>query len=89
MVVGFSVLGFLTSRAATQLAVKDDVDGKDGTWEIMARDRLGRRYKADGYAVFNDMALKYDPSRYLRRETGIDKMWLLDGLEIGQGRKEA
>ena len=71
------------------LAVKDDVDGKDGTWEIMARDRLGRRYKADGYAVFNDMALKYDPSRYLRRETGIDKMWLLDGLEIGQGRKEA
>ena len=61
------------------LAVKDDVDGKDGTWEIMARDRLGRRYKAEGYAVFNDMSPKYDPSRYLRLETGIDRMWLLDG----------
>ena len=61
------------------LAVKDDVEGKDETWEVMARDRLGRRYKAEGCAVFNDVQPKYDPSRYLRRETGIDRMWLLDG----------
>ena len=61
------------------LAIKDDPEEKDETWEIMARDRLGRRYKAEGYAVFNDVAPKYDPSRYLRRVTGIDRMWLLDG----------
>ena len=59
--------------------IKDDLEEKDETWEIMARDRLGRRYKAEGYAVFNDVTPKYDPSRYLRRVTGIDRMWLLDG----------
>lgn|GEM_PF-5629485 len=61
------------------LAVKDDEEGKDETWEVMARDRLGRHFKAEGCAVFNDVQPKYDPSQYLRRETGIDRMWLLDG----------
>ena len=61
------------------LAVKEDTEDKDETWEVMARDRLGRHYKAEGCAVFNDVQPKYDPSQYLRRETGIDSMWLLDG----------
>ena len=67
------------SMICDTLAVKDDEEGSDGTWEVMARDRLGRHYKAEGCAVFNDVQPKYDPSQYLRRETGIDRMWLLDG----------
>ena len=67
------------SMVCDMLAMKDDVEGMDETWEVMARDRYGNRYRAEGCAVFNDVKPFYDPSVYLRRETGISSMWLLDG----------
>ena len=75
----FIKLWVFCSLICDMLAVKDDVEGMDETWELVAHDRYGRSYKAEGYAVFNDVSPMWDPSRYLRKETGIDRMWLLDG----------
>ena len=59
------------------------------TWQVTAIDYYGNHYRAEGVSQCCVKNPKYDPSRYLREATGLTKMWLLDGLEIGQGRKEA
>ncbi len=61
------------------LAVEDDTEELDGSWSILARDRYGQRYCADGFSVAYFRHLNRDPSAYLRKETGIKEMWLLDG----------
>ena len=61
------------------LALEEDTEEMDGSWSILARDRHGRRYRADGFAVSFLHRPKHDPSLYLRKATGLDGMWLLDG----------
>lgn len=51
-------------------------------WEVSARDNYGRRFRVTGAAVSFQKRPKYDPSRYLRTETGIKGLWLLDGKAI-------
>lgn len=61
----------------------EDVTGHQGEyWEVSARDNYGRRYTVQGFAVSFQRRPKYDPSRYLRNETGIKGLWLLDGKAI-------
>ena len=61
------------------LAVEDDTEELDGSWSILARDRYGQRYWADGFAVTFLHRPNQDPSVYLRNATGLKGMWLLDG----------
>lgn len=58
----------------------EGVSGDDGEcWEVSARDNYGRRFRVTGAAVSFRKRPKYDPSKYLRNETGINGLWLLDG----------
>lgn len=58
----------------------EDITGEqDECWEVCARDSYGRRYRLQGPAVTFRARPKYDPSKYLRNETGINGLWLLDG----------
>ena len=58
----------------------EDVTGhQEVCWEVCARDNYGRRYRLKGPAVTFRARPKYDPSKYLRNETGINGLWLLDG----------
>lgn len=58
----------------------EDINGEqDEFWEICAKDNYGRRFRVKGPAVTFLARPKYDPSRYLRNETGIKGLWLLDG----------
>ena len=61
------------------LAIEDDTEELDGSWEILARDRYGQRYCADGFSVTFLHRPNQDPSVYLRKATGLKGMWLLDG----------
>lgn len=59
---------------------EEDITGEqDECWEVCARDNYGRRYRLQGPAVTFRARPKYDPSKYLRNETGINGLWLLDG----------
>ena len=61
----------------------EDVTGHQGEcWEVSARDNYGRRYRVKGVAVSFKKRPKYDPSYYLRKETRMDELWLLDGKAI-------
>lgn len=64
------------------LAVEDDTEELDGSWSILARDRYGQRYCADGFAVTFLHRPNQDPSVYLRNATGLKGMWLLDGKKV-------
>lgn len=58
----------------------EGVSGDDGEcWEVSARDNYGRRFRVTGAAISFLKRPKYDPSLYLRKETGMDELWLLDG----------
>lgn len=61
------------------LAIEEDTEELDGSWSILARDRYGQRYWADGFAVTFLHRPNQDPSVYLRNATGLKGMWLLDG----------
>lgn len=64
------------------LAMEDDTEELDGSWSILARDRYGKRYRADGFAVSFLHRPNQDPSVYLRKATGLKGMWLLDGKKL-------
>ena len=64
------------------LAIEEDTEELDGSWSILARDRYGQRYWADGFAVTFLHRPNQDPSVYLRNATGLKGMWLLDGKKV-------
>ncbi|MBQ9698807.1 MAG: hypothetical protein IJV46_09720 [Acidaminococcaceae bacterium] len=63
------------------MLVDEDINRQqqDACWEICASDNYGRRFRVNGPAVTFRHRPNYDPSVYLRHETGIKEMWLLDG----------
>lgn len=60
---------------------EEELFEQNESWEVVARDNFGRRFRAKGYATTFTRRPKYDPSKYLREVTGINRMWLLDGMK--------
>ena len=62
------------------LELKYDLKTVEGSWEALAKDNTGFLYKAAGASIFNSVKPKYEPSAYLRKETGLN-MLVLYGKE--------